>query len=283
MKKEIINVFIIFVVGILIAYIFNVALTYGNLIETSISKETWLGFWGSYCGGLFAIIIGYLAIVHSNKNSEKAINQQYRLLKHQQREKQLDEYNQCLRNNLELLNAVDVLGITVSINYDNLSITKAEIIKRRSLIFSCDLQYRYIFEVDSNNHKTEIEEKYNKCWSESLAILSDLLDKQLKFVMRIGQNINETKLKKNNHSIISALQRILELSTNEEEITKCQEEINDTCKELEELESHIQAYNKDIDIMTAELKRLMDLLLIKTKDLFDLSIKLMKEKRAVSV
>ena len=68
MKKDIIIVTIIFVVGILIAYGLNIALTYGNLIETSISKETWLNFWGSYCGGLFAIIIGFLAIVHSNRN-----------------------------------------------------------------------------------------------------------------------------------------------------------------------------------------------------------------------
>ena len=80
MKKDIIIVTTIFVVGILIAYGLNIALTYGNLIETSISKETWLNFWGSYCGGLFAIIIGFLAIVHSNRNSEKAINQQYMLL-----------------------------------------------------------------------------------------------------------------------------------------------------------------------------------------------------------
>lgn len=40
--------------------------------------------------------IGYLAIVHSNRNSEKTINQQYRLLQQQHKEKQLDEYNKSL-------------------------------------------------------------------------------------------------------------------------------------------------------------------------------------------
>jgi hypothetical protein len=88
-KKEIIVVFAIIIVGLIIAFILNYALTYGRMIETIISKDAWLNFWGSYCGGLFAVAVGYLAIIHSNRNNEKAINQQYVLLKHQQNEKNL--------------------------------------------------------------------------------------------------------------------------------------------------------------------------------------------------
>lgn len=278
MKKDIIIVTTIFVVGILIAYGLNIALTYGNLIETSISKETWLNFWGSYCGGLFAIIIGFLAIVHSNRNSEKAINQQYMLLQQQHKEKRLDEYNKCLRNNLELMNAVDVVGITVAIDYDHLSTSKAEIVKKKSLIFSYDLQYRYVFEVDSNNNKTEIEEKYNNCWIEAHSLLSNLLDVQLNFIVRISQNIAETHIKLNNQGIISALQRLIELSNNKNDIAKYQEKVAETHKELELIEASIRIYKNDVDAMTIEIKHLMDMLLVKAKELFDLSILLMKEK-----
>lgn len=278
MKKDIIIVTIIFVVGILIAYGLNIALTYGNLIETSISKETWLNFWGSYCGGLFAIIIGFLAIVHSNRNSEKAINQQYMLLQQQHKEKRLDEYNKCLRNNLELMNAVDVVGITVAIDYDHLSTSKAEIVKKKSLIFSYDLQYRYVFEVDSNNNKTEIEEKYNNCWIEAHSLLSNLLDVQLNFIVRISQNNAETHIKLNNQGIISALQRLIELSNNKNDIAKYQEKVAETHKELELIEASIRIYKNDVDAMTIEIKHLMDMLLVKAKELFDLSILLMKEK-----
>lgn len=278
MKKDIITVTTIFVVGILIAYGLNIALTYGNLIETSISKETWLNFWGSYCGGLFAIIIGYLAIVHSNRNSEKAINQQYILLQQQHKEKRLDEYNKCLRNNLELMNAVDVIGITVAIDYDHLSTSKAEIVKRKSLIFSYDLQYRYVFEVDSNTNKTDIEERYNNCWIESHSLLSNLLDVQLNFIVRISQNNAETHIKLNNQGIISALQRLIELSNNKNDIAKYQERVAETHKELELLETSIRTYKNDVDAMTIEIKHLMDILLVKAKELFDLSILLMKEK-----
>ena len=278
MKKDIIIVTTIFVVGILIAYGLNIALTYGNLIETSISKETWLNFWGSYCGGLFAIIIGFLAIVHSNRNSEKAINQQYMLLQQQHKEKRLDEYNKCLRNNLELMNAVDVVGITVAIDHDHLSTSKAEIVKKKSLIFSYDLQYRYVFEVDSNNNKTEIEEKYNNCWIEAHSLLSNLLDVQLNFIVRISQNNAETHIKLNNQGIISALQRLIELSNNKNDIAKYQEIVAETHKELELIEASIRIYKNDVDAMTIEIKHLMDMLLVKAKELFDLSILLMKEK-----
>lgn len=278
MKKDIIIVTTIFVVGILIAYGLNIALTYGNLIETSISKETWLNFWGSYCGGLFAIIIGFLAIVHSNRNSEKAINQQYMLLQQQHKEKRLDEYNKCLRNNLELMNAVDVVGITVAIDHDHLSTSKAEIVKKKSLIFSYDLHYRYVFEVDSNNNKTEIEEKYNNCWIEAHSLLSNLLDVQLNFIVRISQNNAETHIKLNNQGIISALQRLIELSNNKNDIAKYQEKVAETHKELELIEASIRIYKNDVDAMTIEIKHLMDMLLVKAKELFDLSILLMKEK-----
>lgn len=278
MKKDIIIVTTIFVVGILIAYGLNIALTYGNLIETSISKETWLNFWGSYCGGLFAIIIGFLAIVHSNRNSEKAINQQYMLLQQQHKEKRLDEYNKCLRNNLELMNALDVVGITVAIDHDHLSTSKAEIVKKKSLIFSYDLQYRYVFEVDSNNNKTEIEEKYNNCWIEAHSLLSNLLDVQLNFIVRISQNNAETHIKLNNQGIISALQRLIELSNNKNDIAKYQEKVAETHKELELIEASIRIYKNDVDAMTIEIKHLMDMLLVKAKELFDLSILLMKEK-----
>ena len=253
-KKEIIVVFAIIIVGLIIAYILNYALTYGRMIETIISKDAWLNFWGSYCGGLFAVAVGYLAIIHSNRNNEKAINQQYVLLKHQQNEKKLDEYNLCLRNNLELMNAVEAFRPAISMNYDNLSVTKSEIAKKKSLIFSYDLQYRYVFEIDSNNNKTEIESKYDKCWIESRTLLSDILDKQLDFVLRVGQNIAETEMKRNNQSILSTLYQLLSKSGNQDEYKRYQQDIANTTFELERLEKSIHTYKNDVDNMNANLK-----------------------------
>mgnify|MGYP005910300677 FL=1 len=99
-KKDAIIALLIAIGGIAIAYIINVALTYGNLIPTVLSNDTWLSFWGGYCGGVFALIVGYLAIRHSNRNSERAIYQQNELLKKQHKDKKLENYNECLKNNL---------------------------------------------------------------------------------------------------------------------------------------------------------------------------------------
>ena len=273
---------LIFLVSILVflilPLILNFSLSHSNLIITNISNESWLTFWGTYLGGIFAIIIGFLTIRHSNRNSEKAINQQYILLEQQHKEKRLDEYNRCLINNLELLNAFDTIGITIAIDYEHLSLSKAEIIKKKSLIYSYDLKYRHVFEIISNTTKSDIEERYNNCWIESHSLLSNLLDIQLNFIVRISQNNAETHIKLNNQGIISALQRLIELSNNKNDIAKYQERVTETHKELELLETSIRTYKNDVEAMTIEIKHLMDMLLVKTKELFDLSILLMKEK-----
>lgn len=66
LKTDLIVVLLIAAVGITIAYLINLALTYGNFIPTVVSNDSWLSFLGGYCGGIFALIIGYLAIRHSN-------------------------------------------------------------------------------------------------------------------------------------------------------------------------------------------------------------------------
>ena len=99
MKKDLYVVLGIIISGIAIAFIINTMLTYGNVIKTSLSNDSWLNFWGSYSSGIFAVVVGYLAIIYSNRNSEKAILQQEKLLIRQQNIKKLDDYNNCLKNN----------------------------------------------------------------------------------------------------------------------------------------------------------------------------------------
>lgn len=106
-KKNWIVILCIIIVGIVVAYIINCSLSNGNLIETKLPLNDWLNFWGGYCGGVFTAIVGYLAIIYSNKNSENAIIQQYKLLQEQDKRKELDEYVNCLKNNLSAIKAVE--------------------------------------------------------------------------------------------------------------------------------------------------------------------------------
>lgn len=50
-KKDLYAVWGIIVSGITIAFIINMLLTYGNIIKTNLSNDSWLNFWGS-CSGI---------------------------------------------------------------------------------------------------------------------------------------------------------------------------------------------------------------------------------------
>lgn len=86
MKKDLYVVLGIIISGIAIAFIINTMLTYGNVIKTSLSNDSWLNFWGSYSSGIFAVVVGYLAIIYSLRiynrlllNILYVINQKYGL------------------------------------------------------------------------------------------------------------------------------------------------------------------------------------------------------------
>ena len=270
----------IIISGIAIAFIINTMLTYGNVIKTSLSNDSWLNFWGSYSSGIFAVVVGYLAIIYSNRNSEKAILQQEKLLIRQQNIKKLDDYNNCLKNNLALLNIVDVMGITVGLDHQNISLSKSEICQIKGRIYATDLQYRYVFEVDVQRQKTNLEKTYEECWIKARIGLSDLLDQELSFIERVNQNRYDIQIKENNMHRKNIL---LELSKQAVDIEKRKlflQEIKDVNMELERLDKKIISYYDDVDKMTTSIKDFSLELNSTIKALFDISLLLIKEKEA---
>lgn len=270
MKKDLYVVLGIIISGIAIAFIINTMLTYGNVIKTSLSNDSWLNFWGSYSSGIFAVVVGYLAIIYSNRNSEKAILQQEKLLIRQQNIKKLDDYNNCLKNNLALLNIVDVMGITVGLDHQNISLSKSEICQIKGRIYATDLQYRYVFEVDVQRQKT----------NKARIGLSDLLDQELSFIERVNQNRYDIQIKENNMHRKNIL---LELSKQAVDIEKRKlflQEIKDVNMELERLDKKIISYYDDVDKMTTSIKDFSLELNSTIKALFDISLLLIKEKEA---
>ena len=268
----------IIISGIAIAFIINTLLAYGNVIKTNLSNDSWLNFGGSYSSGIFAVVVGYLAIIYSNRNSEKAILQQEKLLIRQQNIKKLDDYNNCLKNNLALLNIVDVMGITVGLDHQNISLSKSEIRQMKGRIYATDLQYRYVFEVDVQRQKTNLEKTYEECWIKARIGLSDLLDQELSFIERVNQNRYDIQIKENNMHRKNIL---LELSKQAVDIEKKKlflQEIKDVNMELERLDKKIISYYDDVDKMTTSIKDFLLELNSTIKVLFDISLLLIKEK-----
>ena len=270
----------IIISGIAIAFIINTLLAYGNVIKTNLSNDSWLNFGGSYSSGIFAVVVGYLAIIYSNRNSEKAILQQEKLLIRQQNIKKLDDYNNCLKNNLALLNIVDVMGITVGLDHQNISLSKSKICQMKGRIYATDLQYRYVFEVDVQRQKTNLEKTYEECWIKARIGLSDLLDQELSFIERVNQNRYDIQIKENNMHRKNIL---LELSKQAVDIEKRKlflQEIKDVNMELERLDKKIISYYDDVDKMTTSIKDFSLELNSTIKVLFDISLLLIKEKEA---
>lgn len=279
-KKDLYAVWGIIVSGITIAFIINMLLTYGNIIKTNLSNDSWLNFWGSYSSGIFAVVVGYLAIIYSNRNNEKAIQQQEKLLIRQQNIKKLDEYNNCLKNNLALLNIVDVMGITVGIDHQNLSLSQSAICQMKGRIYTIDLQYRYVFEVDVQRQKTNLEKAYEECWIKARMGLSDLLDQELSFIERINQNRYDIQIKENNMHRKNILLDLSKQTPDVERRKSLQQEIQEVNIELERLDRKIISYYDDVDKMTTSIKDFSLELNNTIKVLFDISLLLIKEKEA---
>lgn len=109
------------------------------------------------------------------------------------------------------------MGITVGIDHQNLSLSKSAICQMKGRIYTTDLQYRYVFEVDVQRQKTNLEKTYEECWIKARIGLSDLLDQELSFIERINQNRYDIQIKENN---IHRKNILLELSKQTPDVEK---------------------------------------------------------------
>ena len=275
LKKDWIVIIAIIIIGAVIAYAINISLSYGNLIETKLPLNDWLNFWSGYCGGLFAAIVGYLAVVYSNRNSEKAINQQYKLLQEQDKRKELEEYVNCLKNNLNAISLIEINKFLSSIDSDNLMFSISSSLDKKVSIYTQDLEFTYITSF-KNGEKTNIEKQYIKCWDQVKNYYIKVLDVYEFLIRRIKRNKIEEKLRLNLKQQLNLAQYNQKQNLNStfqyyNEILSYQNEINELTKNLE-------SYQKDVDEYIDSIKNLIDKITPLYKELFELSISLTKEK-----
>lgn len=236
----------------------------------NISLESWI----QLCSGLGAVVVALLAIIHGNKNSRKALEQQNRIIQYQHNERRLDEYNGCLRDNLELLNFVDVVGPMVYMSHADYSQTKREICSRKSKIYSYDLRYKYLFS-NGDLDKTILQKEYELNWDQATKILSVLLDKMLDYVNYLSQNAAENEILKNNNRQIEIYTRMMELDMNN--LSQYSLEIERLRNEQIELSLRQSKFKDTVDKFTEDIQVLINELRNQSVVLFQLSQQLMKE------
>lgn len=254
---------------LLILRIMNMLLTCYN----GISPESWI----QLVSGFGAVVVALLAIIHGNKNSRKAMEQQNRIIQYQHNEKRLDEYNVCLRDNLELLNFVDVVGPMVYMSHADYSQTKREICTRKSKIYSYDLRFKYLFSKEVLD-KTGLLKEYEVSWEQATKTLSVLLDKMLDYVNYLSQYTTENEILKNQNQEIEIYTRMIELDRNNSSQYLLEiERLRDGQIEL----SLPQSKFKDtVDKFTDDIQVLINELRDQSAVLFQLSQQLMKELQA---
>ena len=254
---------------LLILRIMNMLLTCYN----GISPETWI----QLLSGLGAMVVALVAIIHGNKNSRKALQQQNRIIQYQHNERRLDDYNGCLRENLELLNFVDVVGTMVYMSHADYSQTKREICSRKSKIYSYDLRFKYLFS-NGDLDKTNLQKEYEASWDQASTTLSVLLDKMLDYVDYLSQCAAESEIMKNNNRHIEIYTRMIELDVNNS--SQYSLEVERLRNELIELSLHQSKFKDNVDKFADDIQVMINELRDQSSVLFQLSQQLMKEIQA---
>ena len=158
-----------FLLGIAIPCLLNL-IFYFEVIPSSLSSNSWLGFWGGYLGGLATLAAFFL----SNKTTKLIVLRQWE-------EKKFVEYKNSLLDNLKLFNTVEILNGISNVSFDALD-EKIEIItKKKQEIYSCDIAFRTISMVDFGN-VTKEEKQYYNYWQRIITDLSQFLDQQLDLI-----------------------------------------------------------------------------------------------------
>ena len=246
-------------------------------ILLSCSLDISIVSWIQLFSGLAAVIVACVAIIHGNKNSRKAMEQQNRIIQYQHNEKRLDEYNGCLQDNLELLNFVDVVGPMVYMSHADYSQTKREICSRKSKIYSYDLRFKYLFSNEGLD-KTSLQKEYEACWDQATKTLSELLDKMLDYVNYLSQYASETEIMKIKNQQIEIYSRMIELDMNNS--SQYSLEVESLRNELIELSLQQSKFKDTVDKFTEDIQVLISELRNQSVVLFQLSQQLMKELQA---
>lgn len=171
-KRDIVIAILIILFSLIVAWVINKSLSKGDFITTNLSLNDLLNFWGGYCGGVFALIVGYFAIIYGNRNNEKAIKLQYKMLIEQDNRKELDDYTNCLKNNLNAINLMEISSLVGTIDNDNLMHSIALSQNKRVSIYSQDLEFIYTLSLKTGV-KTDLEEQYIKCWEKQKIIIAN--------------------------------------------------------------------------------------------------------------
>lgn len=170
----------------IIAFSLNWLLSIDGFIPTDFTPSEWLLFWATYITGIFALIIGYLAISFANKNSEKALAQQTNLLIKQDNERIKGEILGMIKSQYQLFNVMKHCSTFLTLDHDDIPNMIKRVVDDRANVYDHCNEWSLYFQMNLQHpalagHANE----YQKCWSESVSVLDNYLKLQIEYLQKV--------------------------------------------------------------------------------------------------
>lgn len=212
-KKDFIVVLIIVVVAAGIAALLNWVLSIKGFIPTIFSSSEWLLFWATYLTGIFALIVGYLAISFGNRNSEKALNQQTKLLAKQQNDQIKSEILNLVKQQYLSFNVLNHCSLLLAADYDDIPGMIKQLVDDRARVHNQYDTWNFFVQLNLQSSVLAYDVNgYQKCLGESMACLDTYLKLQIECLQKIREVDNDKKAKEICDQILVRLNDEIEIN-----------------------------------------------------------------------
>lgn len=251
------------IVGILlgtlsIAFLINWLLSIDGFIPSAFSKNEWFGFWTTYSTGVFALIVGYLAISFGNKNSERALQQQNLLLIRQYSDKIKEEIAGEIKAHNRLFNVFDHSVTFVAMDHNNIPGMNERVIKDRAALKERCIDWSFMKQMYlSSPYLNDIVDEYDKCWNESVEVLDNYLRLQIDLLSKV-QECDRTLRMKGIYDELYRLHTQQLESPNRNDYDTLKSEMEEAYKGREQQKSILATCNKEIEELVSQLRKLLN-------------------------
>lgn len=248
-KKDLFIVLAIIIVASLIAFFVNLALSSDlEWIPTVFAKTDWLLFFASYITGVFALIVGYLALSASNKAHLSSIRLHTSTIIRQESNHLYAEIQEELKQQNLLFNIIKVTTAIGMNDYKDLLEKKAMLIDYRAKLYERQIHWGFLKNLYlQSEYTTAYVKKYEDCWNSSVDILEDFLKLQIALFDCAQENDNDLAIQLNLQKQLSALLAIKKTATADEA----------TLVDIENIKVELDNYNNKIVKGKQEFERIV--------------------------
>lgn len=253
-KKDFYVIIGIIIVTSITAFVLNWLLSIKGFIPTKFDNSQWLSFWATYLTGIFALLIGYLAISFTNKNNEKALLQQTEVLRQQENGRIKGEILSRIKKQFELFNVLEYSSAIYCCDKEDYSAQLQRLVDERARLHKeCNLWCLFVPLYLQSPKLTIFVNEYQRCWSESTDILDEFLKLQIQFLQKAKEQDIAIQSKVIYDQILTIINQKSDIQS--ESVLY---DINTYKKEREEQQGIENETRDDIRKLTAQLSLVLD-------------------------